>query len=139
MAYQTSKIPQKHSTTRLIGRLMDADFSGIIILFRLVPYESGVGPTSLSTARTLLRTIFQDLLRRDFRHPFSWVNHKFYAASLASQQTRKPDHGTGGWSRRSVGETRRKKTRTPDLCRVKAAFRRNSLYFNGTHCRFVTR
>ena len=28
MAYQTSKIPQKHSTTRLIGRLMDADFFG---------------------------------------------------------------------------------------------------------------
>jgi len=30
MAYQTSKIPQKHSTTRLIGRLMDADF-GVIL------------------------------------------------------------------------------------------------------------
>jgi hypothetical protein len=28
MAYQTFKIPQKHSTTRLIGRLMDADFFG---------------------------------------------------------------------------------------------------------------
>jgi hypothetical protein len=131
MAYQTSKIPQKHSTARLIGRLMDADFSGITIRFRPVRYESGVGPTSLSTARTLLRPIFQDLLRRDFRHPFSWVNHKFYAASLASQQTRKPDHSTGGWSRRSVGKTRRKKTPTSDLYRVKITQPGNLLTLNG--------
>jgi hypothetical protein len=82
MAYQTSTVLQKQLTPRSIGRLMDADFSGIIILFRPAPYESGVGATSLSTARTLLRPIFRDLLRRDSRHPFSWVNHKFYAASF---------------------------------------------------------
>jgi hypothetical protein len=29
MAYQTSKILQKHSTPRSIGRLMDADFAGL--------------------------------------------------------------------------------------------------------------
>jgi hypothetical protein len=56
MAHQTPTVLQKQLTPRSIGRLMDADFSGIIILFRLVPYESGVGPTSLSTARTLPRT-----------------------------------------------------------------------------------
>jgi hypothetical protein len=28
MAYQTSKVPEKHSTPRLIGRLMDADLFG---------------------------------------------------------------------------------------------------------------
>ena len=66
MAYQPSKIPQKHSTPRLIARLMDADFSGIIILFRLGPYESGVGPTSLSTARTLLRTDFSRFVAAGF-------------------------------------------------------------------------
>jgi hypothetical protein len=44
MADQTSTVLQKQLTPRSIGRLMAADFSGIIILFRLVPYESGVGP-----------------------------------------------------------------------------------------------
>jgi hypothetical protein len=61
---------------------MDADSSGIIILFRLVPCESGVGPTSLSTARNLLRTDFSRFVEQDFRYPFSWASHTFYAASL---------------------------------------------------------
>jgi hypothetical protein len=37
MAHQTSNLLRKQSTPHSIGRLMDADFSGIIILFRLVP------------------------------------------------------------------------------------------------------
>jgi len=32
MAYQTSKILQDHSTPRSIGRLMDADFSVVVLL-----------------------------------------------------------------------------------------------------------
>jgi hypothetical protein len=32
MAHQTSKIPQKQSTPRSIGRLMDADFFGVTTL-----------------------------------------------------------------------------------------------------------
>jgi hypothetical protein len=46
-----------------------------------------------------------------------------------------------GGKRRSVLKKngRHEETRTPDLYPVKAAFRRNSLYFNGTHCQFVTR
>ncbi len=82
MAHHTSKTLRKQSTPRSIGRLMDADFSGILILFRLVPYESGVGPTSLSTDRNLLRIDFSRFVERDFRYPFSRANHKFYAASL---------------------------------------------------------
>jgi hypothetical protein len=34
---------------------------------------------------------------------------------------------------------RHEETRTPDLYRVKAAFRRNLLIFNGTHCQFEAR
>jgi hypothetical protein len=34
---------------------------------------------------------------------------------------------------------RHEETRTPDLYRVKAAFRHNLLIFNGTHCQFEAR
>ncbi len=82
MALRTSKTLQKQSTPRSIGRLTDADSSGIIFLFFLVACELGVGAASLATARNLLRTDFSRFVERDFRYPFLWANHRFYAAPL---------------------------------------------------------
>jgi len=51
MAYQTSKILQKHSTARSIGRLMDADFFGVMFSISRL-YDSRVGPVArLATRR----------------------------------------------------------------------------------------
>jgi hypothetical protein len=67
MAHQTSKVLQKQSTPHSIGRLMDADFAGIII-------ESGVATTCSSSKPTSGQPIKSRKVQRDVVPAFAFPN-----------------------------------------------------------------